>query len=136
MKKITLLIILTLLSNKIFASAEDTALNIDYKLLLLKTSNKLGKLENEENKIKQQFKDDKSLNMDKMVCKFREITIEKIETVNVLIDSEDFKKDKRTENARIILEKAKAEWENAINNANIVYKGKLDEVCKELEEAK
>jgi len=133
MKKITLLIILTLLSNKIFASAEDTISNIDYKLLLLKTSNKLGKLENEEDKIKQQLKDDKSLNMDKIVCKFKAITVEKIETVNLLMNSEDFKKDKKIENGRILLEKSKAEWETAINKVNAVYQGKLDEVCKELE---
>lgn len=129
MKKVVILLIMSCISFKLFA--QDQMSDLDYGMLLIKTSTEIEEIESNLRKISQDNQN-KRINDLKALCQSKRGMMKLVSLTDNLLNTEKFREDPEMEQERLQLTKMSTRYKTTIENVDILYKGKLNEICKKL----
>lgn len=129
MKKLVILLIMSCISFKLFA--QDQMSDLDYGMLLIKTSTEIEEIESNLRKISQDNQN-KKINDLKALCQSKKGMMKLVSLTDNLLNTEKFREDPEMEQERLQLTKISTRYKTTIENVDILYKGKLNEICKKL----
>src|SRR5690606_975994 len=102
-----------------------------YGMLLIKTSTEIEEIESNLRKISQDNQN-KRINDLKALCQSKRGMMKLVSLTDNLLNTEKFREDPEMEQERLQLTKMSTRYKTTIENVDILYKGKLNEICKKL----